>query len=142
MDMAEFLKWAETAPVDLRADAAHALARAFLNCEVDEETLSAWRALLNAHARVTGRRPKVTSGLPSGAFITDAADMVRRGIPTAIYGPADAPQALIRGRRRKRFLVRADRDVDLQGFLAAWRARAKPPSAVRLTIDVDPYSFL
>jgi primosomal protein N' (replication factor Y) len=60
----------------------------------------------------------------------------------AIYGPADAPQALIRGRRRKRFLVRADRDVDLQGFLAAWRARAKPPSAVRLTIDVDPYSFL
>jgi primosomal protein N' (replication factor Y) len=60
----------------------------------------------------------------------------------AIYGPADAPQALIRGRRRKRFLVRADRDVDLQGFLAAWRARAKPPSSVRLTIDVDPYSFL
>ncbi|MDB5453545.1 MAG: priA, partial [Caulobacteraceae bacterium] len=60
----------------------------------------------------------------------------------AVYGPADAPQALIRGRRRKRFLVRADRDVDLQGFLAAWRARAKPPSSVRLTIDVDPYSFL
>jgi hypothetical protein len=30
----------------------------------------------------------ITSGLPSGAFITDAADMVRRGIPTAIYGPA------------------------------------------------------
>lgn len=60
----------------------------------------------------------------------------------AIYGPADAPQALIRGRRRKRFLVRADRDVDLQGFLAAWRARAKPPGSVRLTIDVDPYSFL
>jgi primosomal protein N' (replication factor Y) (superfamily II helicase) len=60
----------------------------------------------------------------------------------AIYGPADAPQALIRGRRRKRFLVRADRDVDLQGFLAAWRARARPPGSVRLTIDVDPYSFL
>jgi primosomal protein N' (replication factor Y) len=60
----------------------------------------------------------------------------------AVFGPADAPQALIRGRRRKRFLVRAEREVDLQGFLAAWRARAKPPSAVRLTIDVDPYSFL
>jgi len=59
-----------------------------------------------------------------------------------IYGPADAPLAVIRGRRRKRFLVQARRNVDLQGFLAAWRARAKPPGSVRLTIDVDPYSFL
>jgi primosomal protein N' (replication factor Y) len=59
-----------------------------------------------------------------------------------IYGPADAPLALVRGRRRKRFLVRADRTVDLQGFLAAWRARARPPGSVRVAIDVDPYSFL
>jgi primosomal protein N' (replication factor Y) len=59
-----------------------------------------------------------------------------------VYGPADAPLALIRGRRRKRFLVRADRTVDLQAFLATWRARARPPSSVRVTVDVDPYSFL
>jgi primosomal protein N' (replication factor Y) len=38
--------------------------------------------------------------------------------------------------------VRAERSVDLQGFLAAWRARVKLPGAVRLTIDVDPHSFL
>ena len=59
-----------------------------------------------------------------------------------VFGPADAPLALVRGRRRKRFLVRADRSVDLQGFLAAWRARARPPNSVRVTLDVDPYSFL
>jgi primosomal protein N' (replication factor Y) len=59
-----------------------------------------------------------------------------------VYGPADPPYALIRGRRRKRFLVRADRNVDLQGYLAAWRARVKVPGSVRLTVDVDPYSFL
>ena len=59
-----------------------------------------------------------------------------------VYGPADAPLALLRGRRRKRFLVRADRGVDLQGFLNAWRARVKVPGAVRLAVDVDPYSFL
>jgi len=59
-----------------------------------------------------------------------------------VYGPADAPLGLIRGRRRKRFLVRADRNVDLQAFLAAWRARVRIPSSVRATIDVDPYSFL
>ncbi len=59
-----------------------------------------------------------------------------------VFGPADPPFGLVRGRRRKRFLVRAERSVDLQGFLAAWRARAKAPSAIRVTIDVDPYSFL
>ena len=59
-----------------------------------------------------------------------------------VYGPADAPLALVRGRRRKRFLVRAERSVDLQGFLCAWRARVKPSSSVRAVIDVDPYSFL
>jgi len=59
-----------------------------------------------------------------------------------VYGPADAPLALIRGVRRKRFLVRAGREVDIQAFLSAWRARARPPAAVRLTFDVDPYSFL
>jgi primosomal protein N' (replication factor Y) len=59
-----------------------------------------------------------------------------------VYGPADAPLALIRGVRRLRFLVRAQREVDIQAFLSAWRARARPPAAVRLTFDVDPYSFL
>ncbi|MFI4934412.1 MAG: primosomal protein N' [Caulobacterales bacterium] len=59
-----------------------------------------------------------------------------------VFGPADAPFALVRGRRRKRFLVRADRGVDLQAFLAAWRARVKVPGSIRLNIDVDPYSFL
>jgi len=59
-----------------------------------------------------------------------------------VYGPADAPLGLVRGRRRKRFLVRADRGVDLSAYMAAWRARVKPPGAVRLTIDIDPYSFL
>ena len=32
--------------------------------------------------------------------------------------------------------------VDLQAFMAAWRARVRPPGAIRVTIDIDPYSFL
>jgi primosomal protein N' (replication factor Y) len=59
-----------------------------------------------------------------------------------VYGPADAPLSLVRGRRRKRFLVRADRAVDLSAYMATWRARVKPPAAVRVAIDIDPYSFL
>tara|TARA_R110001606_G_scaffold359994_2_gene512032 strand:- start:72300 stop:74462 length:2163 start_codon:yes stop_codon:yes gene_type:complete len=74
------------------------------------------------------------------------AQALAQAIPNAerleVYGPADAPLGLIRGRRRKRLLVRADRDVDLQAFLRAWLARVKVPGSVRLTVDVDPYSFL
>ena len=59
-----------------------------------------------------------------------------------VYGPADAPLGLVRGRRRKRFLVRSDRTVDLSAYMATWRARVKPPASVRVAIDIDPYSFL
>jgi primosomal protein N' (replication factor Y) len=60
----------------------------------------------------------------------------------SVWGPADAPLGLVRGLRRKRLLVRAERSVDLQGFLSAWRSRVKTPTQIRMTIDVDPYSFL
>jgi len=59
-----------------------------------------------------------------------------------VFGPVDAPVAVIRGVRRKRFLVRADRNVDLSLFMGTWRSRAKAPGAVRVTVDMDPYSFL
>ena len=74
------------------------------------------------------------------------AQAMARAAPNAagveVYGPADAPLSLVRGRRRKRFLVRADRTVDLSAYMATWRARVKPPAAVRVAIDIDPYSFL
>ncbi|MGA9659336.1 MAG: primosomal protein N' [Asticcacaulis sp.] len=59
-----------------------------------------------------------------------------------VYGPADAPLALVRGQWRKRFLVRADRNRDLQAFVTHWLAAIKRPNAIRLVIDIDPYSFL
>lgn len=87
----------------------------------------------------------ILSGEDEGA-VERLAQALAQNIPNAerleVYGPADAPLGLIRGRRRKRLLVRADRDVDLQGFLRAWLARVKVPGSVRLTVDVDPYSFL
>jgi primosomal protein N' (replication factor Y) len=76
------------------------------------------------------------------AFVRALAAAAPNAEGVEVYGPADAPLGLVRGRRRKRFLVRADRSVDLQGFLSAWRARVKVPGSVRMTIDVDPYSFL
>ena len=93
-----------------------------------------------------GRLAAVICSGPDAAVLEAYCRGLAAATPNAegveVFGPADAPLALVRGRRRKRFLVRANRDVDLQGFLAAWRARAKAPGQVRVTIDVDPYSFL
>jgi primosomal protein N' (replication factor Y) len=76
------------------------------------------------------------------AFVRQAAAVAPNVDGVDVFGPADPPFALVRGVRRKRFLVRAQRSVDMQAFLAAWRARMKPPGSVRVVIDVDPYSFL
>jgi primosomal protein N' (replication factor Y) len=72
---------------------------------------------------------------------------VRRHAPPAprieVLGPAEAPIAVVRGRHRWRLLVKAPRELDLQGYLRAWLATLpKPPSDLRLTVDIDPYSFL
>jgi primosomal protein N' (replication factor Y) len=64
-----------------------------------------------------------------------------RGGGIAVLGPAPAPLALLRGRHRRRFLVKAPRGVNLQGALREWLGEA-PGGKVRVQIDVDPYSFL
>jgi primosomal protein N' (replication factor Y) len=75
-------------------------------------------------------------------FVQIMAQAAPNSAGVEVYGPADAPLGLIRGRRRKRFLVRADRAVDLSAYMATWRARVRPPAAIRVAIDIDPYSFL
>ena len=60
-----------------------------------------------------------------------------------VLGPAEAPLSLIRGRYRYRLLVKAPRDADLQAYLHHWLDRAPPAKgSLRLTVDVDPYSFM
>ena len=59
-----------------------------------------------------------------------------------LFGPAHAPIARIRGRARVRLLARAARGVALQRALRAWLDGVKLPAAVRVTIDIDPQSFL
>jgi primosomal protein N' (replication factor Y) len=59
-----------------------------------------------------------------------------------VLGPAPAPLALLRGRHRRRLLLKADRAIRVQPIVADWLARVKVPGTVRVQIDVDPYSFL
>jgi primosomal protein N' (replication factor Y) (superfamily II helicase) len=65
-----------------------------------------------------------------------------RGGGADIYGPAPAPLSMLRGRHRFRLLVHAPRSFALQDMISAWTARIDWPTKARLTIDIDPYSFL
>jgi primosomal protein N' (replication factor Y) len=75
-----------------------------------------------------------------------AREVARRAPPSeriAVFGPAEAPIAVVRGRHRWRLLVKAPRELDIQNYLRTWLADiAEPKGDLRLTVDVDPYSFL
>jgi primosomal protein N' (replication factor Y) len=58
-----------------------------------------------------------------------------------VLGPAPAPMAFLRGKHRRRFLIKADKNLPLQKYLAGWLGAVKVPSGIQLKIDIDPQSF-
>ena len=65
-----------------------------------------------------------------------------RGDGIVVLGPAPAPMALLRGRHRRRLLLKVRRDVSVQPILRSWLAAVKVPRGGRVDVDVDPISFL
>jgi primosomal protein N' (replication factor Y) len=59
-----------------------------------------------------------------------------------VLGPAPAPLAILRGRHRRRLLLKTRRDIAVQPLLEAWLAKVDVPGNVRVQIDVDPVGFL
>ena len=80
----------------------------------------------------------------------ESADLAARAFARAqphmpgieVLGPAPAPLAVLRGRHRRRFLLKTKRNVNIQAVLRGWLAKVKVPGSVRVQVDVDPYGFL
>jgi primosomal protein N' (replication factor Y) len=93
-----------------------------------------------------GRLGAVILAAGSAEQANEMAAAFGRAAPNAtgveVWGPAPAPIAVLRGRHRRRFLIRSDRNVDLSAFLSAWKERVKLPPSVRVALDVEPYSFM
>ncbi|HEX8401903.1 MAG TPA: primosomal protein N' [Allosphingosinicella sp.] len=77
---------------------------------------------------------------------TEAARLIGRTAPQvenmAVFGPAPAPLAMLRGRHRQRLLVHAARALPVQDVIRDWLGALDHPRGVRVAVDVDPYSFL
>jgi len=93
-----------------------------------------------------GRLAGIVVSGPDEAAVIETARALGRAAPDAdgiaVLGPAPAPLSMLRGRHRHRLLVHARRTADIQSTLKEWLGKVEVPSSVRVTVDVDPYSFL
>ena len=93
-----------------------------------------------------GRLASIIVSAEDQARATEAARMIGRTAPRhdnmAVFGPAPAPLAMLRGRHRHRLLVHAARSVPVQDIIRDWLGALELPRGVRVAVDVDPYSFL
>jgi primosomal protein N' (replication factor Y) (superfamily II helicase) len=110
----------------------------FLAAEADERQRHGWPPF--------GRLAALIVAGPDAAAVDGVARRLGATAPQGegveVLGPAPAPLALLRGRHRRRLLIKARRDIDLQASIAAWLAPLKVPANVRVQVDIDPYSFL
>ena len=58
-----------------------------------------------------------------------------------ILGPAPAPLSFLRGRYRNRFLIKSPKNTFSQDIVKNWIENTKIPKQIRISIDVDPYTF-
>ena len=93
-----------------------------------------------------GRMAAMILSAPSADMLTQIGISVGKAAPhgegITVYGPAPAPIGVLRGRHRSRFLITAPRQMDLSAYMAQWVKAIKLPNAARLSVDIDPYSFL
>jgi len=93
-----------------------------------------------------GRLAGIILSASDAGIVDAAAQQLSRAAPRGegleILGPAPAPLAVLRGRHRRRFLVKAERSVNLQKRIQGWISHVRLPKGVRVQVDIDPYSFM
>ena len=93
-----------------------------------------------------GRLVALILSSPDAVALERAARALARVAPhydgVQVLGPAPAPLAVLRGRHRCRFLLKARREVAVQKLVRDWVAQVKLPGGLHLQIDIDPYSFM
>jgi primosomal protein N' (replication factor Y) len=120
--------------------------QALITGEADAFYEAETEARRDAGAPPFGRYAAIIVSSEEQAAAHETAVLIGRSAPRvdgmAVYGPAPAPLAMLRGRHRYRLLVHARRALDVQDVIRTWLAALDWAAKVRVTVDVDPYSFL
>ena len=58
-----------------------------------------------------------------------------------VLGPAPPFISYVRGKYRKRFIIRCSRNKNIQKFVSIWLKKFQIPFDLKIAIDIDPYNF-
>ena len=124
----------------------HPVMQALINGDLDAFMAS------EAAVRRPGNWPPYgrLAALIVSAETASAADLLARELGLAapsrdgvmVLGPAPAPLAILRGRHRRRLLLKTRREIAVQPILREWLGKVTVPRGGRVDVDVDPVSFL
>ena len=98
------------------------------------------------HMPPFGRLAAVIVSGPDEQAVDAAAGALGRTRPVQdgiqVLGPAPPPLAMLRGRHRRRLLLKAGRETNIQQVLRSWLGQVRLAAGVRVQADIDPYSFM
>jgi primosomal protein N' (replication factor Y) len=116
----------------------HGDLEAFMAREAAERRPGNWPP----YGRLAALIVSADSAEAADAMARDLGLAAPRGEGIVVLGPAPAPLALLRGRHRRRLLLKTRRDIAVQPLLRGWLERVAVRGTVRVDVDVDPVSFL
>jgi len=93
-----------------------------------------------------GRLASLTISGAQANQVMEVAQMIAAAAPRdkalRVLGPAPAPFAILRGKTRYRLMIQSTRAGGLAATVQGWLAPLKIPRAIKVQVDIDPYSFL
>ncbi len=123
-----------------------AVIRALVSGDTESFYAAETEARREANAPPFGRFAGIIISSESLKDAQDTAHLIGKTAPEVegmhVYGPAPAPLAMLRGRHRMRLLIHARRALDVQDVIRDWLGALDWPRSVRVSVDVDPYSFV
>ena len=111
---------------------------AFMASEAESRREGEWPP----YGRLAALIVSADTAVMADTLARDLARAAPRRENVAVLGPAPAPMALLRGRHRRRLLLKVRRDVAVQPILRSWLSAVRIPRGSKVDIDVDPITFL
>jgi primosomal protein N' (replication factor Y) len=108
---------------------------------LDVEAMEREKAGMPPYGRLAALIVSGSDEMKLDIFCRTLAQKAPRYDDIRVLGPAPAPMAYLRGRHRRRLLVKASKEISMQKYLQEWLAQIKVPSALQLKVDIDPQSF-